>query len=103
MENVPSFYHLVLQVVTKRQPLNSHFIHLSYLSFILLFHFSFSFFLFFSVMLIFINKFIITFRPVATFCEMDGAQDVILNLDDKEADEKNALRICNDCHNLLTT
>ena len=34
---------------------------------------------------------------------MDGAQDVILNLDDKEADEKNSLRICCNCHDLLIT
>ena len=45
----------------------------------------------------------IILRHIATFCEMDGAQDVILNLDDKEADEKNSLRICYNCHDLLIT
>ncbi|XP_028398356.1 rabenosyn-5-like [Dendronephthya gigantea] len=37
----------------------------------------------------------------AIFCEMDGAQDVILSLDDNEASEKSALRICYQCHDLL--
>ncbi|CAB4006388.1 rabenosyn-5-like [Paramuricea clavata] len=37
----------------------------------------------------------------ATFCEMDGAQDVILSLDDDEANQKNALRVCYQCHDLL--
>ena len=32
---------------------------------------------------------------------MDGAQDVILNLDDDEANQKKALRICYQCDDLL--
>ena len=32
---------------------------------------------------------------------MDGAQDVLLNLDDDEADKKNSLRICYKCDDLL--
>ena len=32
---------------------------------------------------------------------MDGAQDVMLNLDDDEAEKKNSLRICYKCDELL--
>ena len=32
---------------------------------------------------------------------MDGAQDVILNLDDDEAHQKTALRVCYQCYDLL--
>lgn len=38
----------------------------------------------------------------AKYCEMEGAQHVDLNVDDDEANQKNAIRICHQCYEILS-
>lgn len=80
MENVLNFYHLVQQVIQiPSPPLPPPPLHAYCIN----------------------GLHNVSLLHLATFCEMDGAQDVILSLNDDEASEKSALRICYQCHDLL--